>query len=262
MTPLVEVSDVRFAYQTTPVIDGISFTVEAGEILGLIGPNSVGKTTLLRLLSKALVPQSGTIWLAGQDLARLRRLEVARAVAVVPQDVELAFQFTVREFVLMGRYPHTPGRFFEGPEDLAATEEALRTAGVANLAGKLVHALSGGERQRVLVARALAQRPTLLLMDEPNAHLDLHHQVELAQLIRRLNKEEGTTVVLVSHDVNLAAELSHRLLLLNRGQVVRVGKPDEVLETPLLRDVYGCPLRVEVGSNGRPWIQIQWSEGR
>jgi len=261
VTALVEVNEVRFAYETTPVLDGVSFSVEAGEVFGVIGPNSVGKTTLLRLLSKVLVPRSGTIRLAGRDLARLRRLEVARAVAVVPQDVALAFPFTVREFVLMGRYPHTQGRFFEGPEDLTATEEALRTAGVAGLAEKLVHALSGGERQRVLVARALAQQPALLLMDEPNAHLDLHHQVELAQLIRRLNREEGTTVVLVSHDVNLAAELSDRLLLLARGRVARLGRSEEVLETALIEAVYGCRVWIEPNpKTGRPRVQVHWVE--
>ena len=258
MTPLVEIDAIRFAYEVAPVIHGVGFSVESGQILGVIGPNSAGKTTLLRLLSKVVVPQSGTIRLAGRDLASLRRLEMARIVAMVPQDVSLAFPFTVREFVLMGRYPHSPGRFFEGPDDLAAAEEALRTADVAGLADKLVHALSGGERQRVLVARALAQRPTLLLMDEPNAHLDLHHQVELAHLIRRLNREEGTTVVLVSHDLNLAAELSDRLLLLNQGQVVREGKPEEVLEPDLLAAVYRCPLEVKSGPTGKPSIQIQW----
>lgn len=261
MTPLVEVAGVRFAYEVVPVLDGVSFSVEAGEVLGVIGPNSVGKTTLLRLLSKVLTPQSGTIRLAGRDLARWRRVEVARTVAVVPQDVVLAFPFTVREFVLMGRYPHTRGRFFEGPEDLAAAEEALGLAGVAGLADKPVHALSGGERQRVLVARALAQQPKLLLMDEPNAHLDLHHQVELAQLIRRLNRAEGTTVVLVSHDLNLAAELSDRLLLLARGRVARVGTPEQVLDTALIEEVYGCRVWMEPNpKTGRPRVQVHWMD--
>lgn len=261
MTSLVEVAEVRFGYEATPVLDGVSFSVSAGEVLGVIGPNSVGKTTLLRLLSRVLVPQSGTIRLAGRDLARLRRLEVARTVAVVPQDVALAFPFTVREFVLMGRHPHTRGRFFEGPEDLAVAEEALRTAGVAGLAEKFVHTLSGGERQRVLVARALAQQPTLLLLDEPNAHLDLHHQVELAWLIRRLNREEGTTVVLVSHDVNLAAELSDRLLLLAKGRVARLGRPEDVIETSLIEAVYGCRVWIEPNpKTGRPRVQVHWME--
>lgn len=262
MTPLVDVENIRFSYEVTPVIDGVSLRVDSGEILGVIGPNSAGKTTLLRLLSKVVVPQWGTIRLAGRDLAGLRRPDLARVVAVVPQDVSLAFPFTVREFVLMGRYPHSPGRFFEGPADLVAAEEALETAEVAGLAEKPIHSLSGGERQRVLVARALAQRPSLLLMDEPNAHLDLHHQVDLVRLIRRLNLEEGTTVVLVSHDLNLAAELADRLLLLHQGRVVHIGKPEEVLEPDLLASVYQCPLEVGRGSNGRRWVQIKWSEGR
>lgn len=259
MTPLVEVQRVRFAYEATPVIDDVSFSVDPGEILGVIGPNSVGKTTLLRLLSNVLVPRSGTIRLAGRDLAGLKRFEVARMLAVVPQDVVLAFPFMVREFVLMGRYPHSRGHFFEGPDDLIAADEALRSAGVVGLADKPVHALSGGERQRVLVARALAQRPRLLLMDEPSAHLDLHHQVELARLIRRLNREEGTTVVLVSHDLNLAAELCDRLLLLARGRVARLGKPEEVLETALIEEVFGCRVWIERNlETGRPRVQVHW----
>lgn len=261
MTPLVEVADVRFAYEVAPVLDGVSFSVETGEILGVIGPNSVGKTTLLRLLSKVLVPQSGTIRLAGRDLTRWKRLEAARVVAVVPQDVALAFPFTVREFVLTGRYPHSPGRFFEGPEDLRAMEEALRIAGLASLKEKPVTALSGGERQRVLVARALVQRPRLLLMDEPNAHLDLHHQLELAQLIRWLNREEGTTVILVSHDLNLAGELSDRLLLLAEGHVARLGTPDQVLETGLIEAVYRARVWIEPNpKTGRPRVQVHWTE--
>jgi iron complex transport system ATP-binding protein len=161
----------------------------------------------------------------------------------------------------MGRHPHTRGRFFEGPEDLAATEAALYTAGVAGVADKLVHTLSGGERQRVLVARALAQQPTLLLMDEPNAHLDLHHQVALGQLIRRLNREEGTTVVLVSHDLNLSAELSDRLLLLAKGRVARLGTPEDVLDATLIEAVYGCRVWIEPNpKTGRPRVQVQWTE--
>ncbi|MFQ5898377.1 MAG: ABC transporter ATP-binding protein [Candidatus Methylomirabilia bacterium] len=263
MRALVEVDQVRFAYEATPVIDGVSFSVVEGEVLGVIGPNSAGKTTLLRLLSKVRIPQSGSIRLAGRDLTHLRRLEVARTVAVVPQDVALAFPFTVREFVLMGRYPHTRARFFEGPEDLAATEAALRTVGVGDLADKLVPALSGGERQRVLLARALAQRPRLLLMDEPNAHLDLHHQVALAHLIRQLNRAEGTTVVVVSHDLNLAGELSDRLLLLARGCVARLGEPGKVLESALIEAVYGCPVSIEPSpETARPRVHLRWVEER
>jgi iron complex transport system ATP-binding protein len=261
VNPFVEAMDLRFAYDTVPVIDGVSFSVSAGEVLGVIGPNSAGKTTLLRLLSKVLEPERGAIRLEGRELARLPRVEVARRVGVVPQDITLTFPFTVRELVLMGRYPHSARRFFEGPEDLGATAEALHKAGVAALAEKPVAALSGGERQRVLLARALAQEPRLLLLDEPNAHLDLHHQVELAALIRRLNREQGTTVILVSHDLNLAAELADQLLLLAAGRVARLGQPFEVLERSVVEQVYQCP--VSIGHNpktGRPRVQIEWDD--
>lgn len=259
MSPFIEALDLGFAYDTAPVLEGVSFSVAAGEVLGIIGPNSAGKTTLLRLLSKVLEPQRGAIRLQGRDLTCLPRMEVARRVGVVPQDIALAFGFTVRELVLMGRYPHGPRRFFEGPEDLAAAAAALDQAGVAALAQKRVAELSGGERQRVLLARALAQEPRLLLLDEPSAHLDLHHQVELAALIRRLNHEQGTTVILVSHDLNLAAELADRLLLLSEGRVARLGAPAQVLERSLIERIYRCRVSIDRDcETGRPRVQVHW----
>jgi len=255
----LDLTGVCFAYDAEPVLDDVSFSVRPGEIFGVIGPNGAGKTTLLRLLSKVEVPRSGTIRLGGIELSRLTRRALARSVAVVPQELTLAFPFTAQEFVLMGRYPHGPGRFFESREDVAAADEALETAGVAGLADKLVSALSGGERQLLLVARALAQRPRLLLLDEPNAHLDLRHQVALARLIRQVNRQDGTTVVLVSHDLSLAAEVADRLLLLSRGRVARVGEPEAVLETAAIEATYGCRVWIDANpKTGRPRVQVQW----
>lgn len=261
MTAAVDVDGLGFGYGEVPVLNGVSFSVQRGEVFGVIGPNSAGKTTLLKLLSKVLAPRAGTIRLEGTDLSRIPRPAVARTVAVVPQELALAFPFTVRDFVLMGRYPHAPHRFFEAPEDLVAAAEALARADVAHLADKLVSELAGGERQLVLVARALAQRPRLLLLDEPNAHLDLRHQVALARLVRRLNAE-GLTAVVVSHDLGLAAELCDRLLLLAGGRVARLGHPDDVLEADLIEAVYGCRVSVETNpKTGRPRVQMEWVDG-
>lgn len=257
----LEARDLEFGYDARPVLHGVTIEVERGELLAVIGPNSAGKTTLLRLLSGVLAPRSGLVRLGGQDLRRQSRTALARRIGVVPQDVAAAFPFTARELVLMGRYPHAPGRFFESAADFAAAERALNTTGVLDLADRPISTLSGGERQRVLMARALAQEPELLLLDEPNAHLDLRHQAELARLVRRLNRAHGLTVVLVSHDLSLAAELADRLLLLSAGCVAALGEPERVLDVALLEDVYGCRVSVEPNpKTGRPRVQVQWLE--
>jgi iron complex transport system ATP-binding protein len=263
---LVHVDDVEFRY---PVVDpergrpfalaGVSFEVAESEILGVLGPNSAGKTTLIRLLTKVLAPTRGAITIGGVPLASMTRTALARCVAVVPQDVPQGLPFTVEQLVLMGRYPHAPRRFFETPEDLAIAREAMAATGVLDLAATRVGILSGGERQRVALARALAQRPRLLVLDEPTAHLDLRYQVECVALLRRVNRERGTTVLLVSHDLNLAGEVCDRLLLLADGRVARLGTPEEVLEETLLAQVYGCAVVVERGAiTGRPVVQVAW----
>src|SRR5437660_8531329 len=195
---LAEFRGVGFAYpasaerRTRPfAIEELSFDIAAGEIVGVIGPNSSGKTTLIRLLTRVLEPGSGEIRLEGVPVRRLSRTDLARRVAVVPQGILPQFPFTVGELVLMGRYPHDPGRYFESPRDRAVAREAMEATGVLELADMPLEHLSGGERQRAVIARALAQEPRLLVLDEPTAHLDLRYQVEAATLLRRLNRELG-----------------------------------------------------------------------
>jgi iron complex transport system ATP-binding protein len=255
--PLLEVRGLDFAYpfperrRARPFrLSGLSFEMTPGEILGVIGPNSAGKTTLIRVLTKVLEPTGGEIFLGGRSLQSLTRWELAREVAVVPQETPPAFPYTVEQLVLMGRYPHAPGRFFERPEDLAIARGAMAATGVLDLAPVALESLSGGERQRAIVARALAQEPRLLILDEPTAHLDLRYQAEVAGLLRRLNRERGVTILLVSHDLNLAAELSNRLLLLAEGRVARVGPPEQVLDESILAAAYGCPVGVEKSRRG------------
>jgi iron complex transport system ATP-binding protein len=240
----------------------LSFAVAEGEILGVLGPNSAGKTTLIRLLTKILAPTRGTIEVDGVSIRDLSRAELARRIAVVPQDVPQGLPFTVEHLVLMGRYPHAPRRFFETAEDLAIARAAMAATGVLDLADTSVRTLSGGERQRVVLARALAQRPRLLILDEPTAHLDLRYQVECVALLRRVNREQGTTVLLVSHDLNLAGELCDRLLLLTDGRIARLGRPEDVLEEALLASVYGCAVAVDKNpATGRPVVQVSWPTG-
>jgi len=261
MTPLLSAEAVAFGYGGLFRLEGVSFVLGAGEVLGVIGPNASGKTTLVRLLSKVLAPQAGEIQLAGTPLARIGRRQLARQVAVVPQELAVAFPLTVEELALMGRYPHAHGRFFEGPADLARAREAMALAGVMELAEQPLDTLSGGERQRAALARALAQEPRLLLLDEPTSHLDLRHQREIVGLLRRLNRDRGTAIVLVSHDLNLAGEVADRLMLLACGRIARLGPPAEVLEEAALEAAYGCPVRVEKSPvSGRPVVTVRWPE--
>lgn len=268
MRPLVELREVEFAYpaperhRARPFrLSGLSFAIDPGEILGVIGPNSAGKTTVIRLLSNVVEPAGGEIFFDGRPLGSFSRWELARLVATVPQGVPEAFPFTVEQLVLMGRYPHGPARFFESAEDVAIAREAMAATGIEGLAPFPLQSLSGGERQRAMLARAIAQRPRLLILDEPTAHLDLRYQGQCAGLIRHLNREEGVTVLLVSHDLNLAAELSDRLLLMTSGQLARLGLPDQVLEPSALEAVYGCPVLVAKSPvSGRPVVQVAWPE--
>ena len=270
MTALVELEDVRFEYAASPSrrarpfrLGPLSITVAAGEIFGVIGPNSAGKTTVIRLLTRVVRPLAGTISLGGRPLPALSAAALARDIAVVPQGLPPAFPFTVEELVLMGRYPHGPGRYFESAADRSVAWAAMEATRVVDLAALPLVELSGGERQRAVLARALAQEPRLLVLDEPTAHLDLRHQAECVGLLRRVNRERRMTVVLVAHDLNLAAELCDRLLLLSGGTVARLGSPEEVLDEALLREVYRCDVIVDAAPGGRvPRVQIAWPGAR
>ena len=269
MSALVQFADVGFAYPRPErsreggfSLTGVSFTIEPGEVFGVIGPNSAGKTTLLRLLTRVVSAAHGEVQLDGRPIARLPHAELARQIAVVPQDAPRPFPFTVEQLVLMGRYPHGPGRFFETEDDRALAAAAMDATGVRHLAPLPLEQLSGGERQRAMLARALAQEPRLLVLDEPTSHLDLRYQAETAAIIRRVNTERGMTVLLVSHDLNLAAEVCDRLLLLASGRLARLGPPAEVLRREMLEAVFGCAVVVELNpATGRPVVQVAWPEG-
>ena len=252
-----DVRSLRFRYQSkestrnTWILDDVSFQVAEGEVLGIVGPNGSGKTSLLKLLARLLSPQQGTITLFGRDLAGMGHDEMARVVGVVPQDMPQLFPFTVAETVLMGRFPHRPrnrwgtGFGWESVKDAAIAEQAMTTMDVLQLAHRAVTDLSGGERQRTMIARALAQTPKVLLLDEPTAFLDLQHQVEIGSVLCRLRDERGLTVILISHDLNLVSQYCDRLLLLAEGQVIRLGSPEEVIEPMVLEQVYRCQVLID-----------------
>ncbi len=244
----------------SPVVNNVSLTIAAGEVLGILGPNGSGKSTLLKILMRILVPQQGTVEWFGHPHGAFSQSDVARHVAFVPQETQQAFPFTINEMVLMGRYPHhnrTWGLGWESSQDRAVTMQAMRDLDVAHLGTRLITNVSGGERQRAVIARALAQEPEVLLLDEPTAFLDLHHQLDIARIIRRFNRERGLTVVLVSHDLNLASQYCDRLLLLREGEIVAMGTPEDVIARESLEPVYGCSVLVDRHpQSGRPRVTL------
>jgi iron complex transport system ATP-binding protein len=235
------------------VLHDITFTLGAGELVVVIGPNGAGKSTLLRVLSGKLRPSAGTARLFGRDLATMTARDVAQRVAVVSQASEVAFGFRVEQVVMMGRSPHQGGLGLASSEDSQAVRDAMERTGTAGLAKRVVSELSGGEQKLVALARALAQKPGVLLLDEPSAHLDPRHGVELFELLAAEARDKGLSCLAVAHDLNLAAAFADRVLLLHEGRVRSAGSVEEVMTGENLTGVFGAQLRVE-RSEGRPYF--------
>ena len=244
---MLHAAEIGFAYDTTrPVLSGVTLEVPAGAVVGVLGPNGSGKTTLLRLLSGTRRPTSGVIRFDDRPLADYTRRALARRVAVVPQETQLAFDYSVMEMVLMGRHPHLGVFEVEGPADVAVARDALAATGAAHLEDRDFATLSGGEKQRVVIAAALAQATDVLLLDEPTSSLDLGAQLEIAQLLAELNRTRGVTIVVSTHDLHLAAGICRHLVLLREGRIVAAGPIAEVLTSAHLRALYGVEADVHV----------------
>jgi iron complex transport system ATP-binding protein len=246
---LLQADDLRFGYGAAPVIDGVSLTVPAGRIVGILGPNGSGKTTLLKLLAGTLSPGSGRVLFEGRDLRSVPRQTIARRLAVVPQDTQLAFDYSVIEIVLMGRYPHLGAFEMEGPGDLDIARQALAATGTAEFERRGFTTLSGGERQRVIIASALAQITAgrsggagatgeALLLDEPTAALDLGYQLEIAALLVDLNQSRALTMVISTHDLAFASAVCHELVLMRDGRVLASGAVADVMTPANIRRLY------------------------
>ena len=241
---------VSFSYRGgEAALRAVSVRIPRRGLIGVLGPNGSGKTTLLRLLNGLLRPSSGRVMLDGVDLHTVSRATVAWRIAMVPQDTQLAFEYSVLEMAMMGRYPHLRAFEIEGPDDLAIARDALRTTGTLHLESRLFSTLSGGERQRVVIASALAQNPDILLLDEPTASLDLAYQLEVRSILDNLNKDRQITIVVSTHDLNLAASLCRDLILLDRGQVLAAGPTPSMLDRTLIQKLYG--VDVDITSNAR-----------
>lgn len=249
---------VTCGYGSTPVLSDATLQVSRGELLGIVGPNGSGKSTLLKAMSRVLPPRQGRILLQEDDIYKMRPARAARHLAVVPQEAGLDFPFTVEDVVMMGRIPHLKRFQRESPQDREIVREAMRQTNIIELAERLVTELSGGEKQRVLIARALAQEPEVLFLDEPTSFLDLNYQIEIMELLNRLRYEQGLTAVMVVHDLNLASQYCDNLLVLKAGQIFTAGNPAQVLTEALIKEVYGCEVKVEQRHpGGRPTLVIQ-----
>ena len=238
---MIELDSVSFAYGARAILDDVSLTVARGEMVGVLGPNGAGKSTLARLALGLLSPRAGTVRVAGASIAGRGRRDVARRIAALLQEESASFPMTVKECVLLGRVAHLPAHGFEAAEDLAAADEAMRKVGVRDLADRMLHELSGGERRRVLLARTFAQGAGALVLDEPAANLDLHHQLELFARLRE-RVAAGDAILVTIHDLNLAARYCDRIALLDGSGGATIGAPDDVLTVDRLRDAFGVEL--------------------
>ena len=250
----LELRDISSGYGGETVLRTVSFTVAAGSLLGIIGPNGAGKTTLLRVLGGGLPFSAGSLSIHGRDIRLFGRRELAQIVGFVPQTLDVPVAFTVAEFVAMGRTPYVAGWSRLSEADHAAVRRAMAMTDVEGLEGRLVDELSAGEKQRAVVAMALAQEPRILLLDEPTAHLDIQHAWNLMALIVKLNREHGVTVVVSSHDLNLAGEFCSHLLLMERGRAVAQGTPRDVLDAGRLSLVYQHPLEIATLQGDRRFV--------
>ena len=254
---IVEVRDVKFRYDNIWVLKDVSFTIRRGEFLAIIGPNGSGKTTLLKIIDGIYTPRRGTVLINDRNIGKISREEIAKVVAVVPQDSPMIFSFTVQEIVMMGRSPHLGRLRFEGETDYAITRKAMERSNVDHFAFRSINELSGGERQRVFIARALAQQPQIILLDESTAFLDIKHQVALFNLIKALNRDEGLTVITVTHDINLASLYCDRVMLLKDGRIYSIGTPHEVITESNIEEVYETDVLVDrYPVTGRPRVTL------
>jgi len=241
---VLEIQNLHVSYGSRAVLRGVSLTVRPGEVVALVGPNGSGKTTLLRAITRVVPWRQGDVLVAGQSVSRMSRKEIARWIAVVPQSIALPIGYTALEIVLMGRTPHLGFLAQEGPADHRIAAKSLELVGAAQFAGRRVDELSGGERQRVILARALAQRAPILLLDEATANLDIGHQISVLQLVRRLARQNQYAVVAAIHDLTLAGMYADRMELMCGGRIVCSGKPREVLDQERLAEVYGAQVTV------------------
>ncbi|TDX53001.1 heme ABC transporter ATP-binding protein [Orenia marismortui] len=253
----LEVDNLSYQYDQIDILTKINFASKEGEFIGLIGPNGSGKSTLLKNISNILKPSKGIVYLDDFDLKKIKNKDLARQVAIVPQETNINYDFRVEDIVLMGRAPYVSRWQGESSKDIKVVRKVMELTDTIKLSDRYIHQLSGGERQRVVLARSLAQEPELLLLDEPTSNLDINYQIEIMELLRRLNQKDGLTILVILHDLNLAAKYCDRLLLLKEGQIHSFGTPQEILTTKKIEEVYGLKLLIKQDYlSKRPYLTL------
>jgi iron complex transport system ATP-binding protein len=251
MNRILDISNISLSFRDKLILNNISFSVSAGEFFVIIGPNGAGKTSLLKIISGLQKAQNGSVIIKGKNISDYTRRNLSKILAIVPQQIEVGFPFTVKDTVIMGRTPHLGILGMESKNDFDIAEEAMEFTDVAHLADRKLFQLSGGELQRVIIARAICQQPEIILLDEPTTALDPAHQLKIMDLMERFRKQHNTTIIMVSHDLNLASMYGDRLLLLKEGCVVKTGDPKTVLNKSLLEESYGCKIHVDESPLGQ-----------
>ena len=242
---LLDVKSLSYMYDEKVVLDQISLGIKSGEILGILGPNGCGKTTLLKNLNKNLKPHGGCVLIDGEDMEGISKKEIAQSIAAVPQSNEIRFAFTVREIVTMGRMPFQESFRGETSADIEIINKAMEQTGLNEFADRFINTLSGGERQRAIIARAITQTPKIILMDEPTLHLDINMQFEVLDLIQKLSKENGLAVVIVSHDLPMVTRYCDRMILIHEHKVFAMGAAEEILTKENMRTVFNVDAELE-----------------
>ncbi|RMH60730.1 MAG: ABC transporter ATP-binding protein [Calditrichaeota bacterium] len=243
---MLTISGLSFRYDAAPVLQNINLTIQPGEFVGVIGPNGSGKSTLLKIINGLIRGYEGSVRLQEREVAAWAPVELARQIAYVPQSIDTGFEFTVRELVETGRFPHQRGWSTSAEADRRAVAEALRITELEPYAERPFRRLSGGEQQRAVIAAALAQQSPWMLLDEPSSALDLHHQQEIYTLLSDLSRKENKTIVVITHDINLAAQYCQRLILMNDGRLLKDGPPKDVLLFPIIEEVYGVKVYIDI----------------
>jgi iron complex transport system ATP-binding protein len=254
---MISAENINFSYAAKPVMEDVSFSLDEAQMVAIIGPNGSGKTTLLKIINGTLFPYAGRMLIDGKETGRWSRKEIARKVAIVPQETAVTFPFYAEEIVLMGRFPHLGDYRFEDEKDYRIVHEAMEKTDTLAFASRRFDELSAGERQRVLIARALAQEPQILLLDESTVFLDLKHQAQFLSLLRQLNTSQKLTVIFVTHDINLAAQNAGQIILLYSGKIYAIGKPAEVITAANIKEVYDVNVLVDKNPHdGSPRVTL------
>jgi len=243
---MLEIKNLNFSYGNNPVLKQITFSVTAGEFIAIIGPNGAGKSTLIKMIDGILHGGQSDILLNGVPINAFSRKELAQKIAYLPQDGKFSFAFTVREVVMMGRFPYLKGVLTYTAEDVYIVKEMMTLMEIDQFADRGFNELSGGEKQRVLIASALAQQPNIILLDEPTSALDLHHQIAIYHILKKLQKEQNLAIIVVTHDINLAAQYCERMTLMGNGMIIRDDTPENVLQFNLLQEIFGVKVFIDI----------------